>query len=231
MYVYDPYGFPVRIPRDLLQALGEHTGEFRCSLDLEPIICEAIHQYMNPPLAPAPEVAPPSAAPAEAGYQWKEVFLPAGTKLRANFNRAPYFAIVDGTHIKYGDYAISPSCFANLHGSGNRNAWAAIWLRLPGSDDWLLAQTWRLARKAVIARLFDGAPPQARQPARAESASAASSATATTATTASPMAITEISAASAISAALARNASGHQKRSRSAARRKRRAAKQLAAKR
>jgi hypothetical protein len=69
------------------------------------------------------------------------------------------------------DYPIrvpmSPSRFANLQGSGNRNAWKAIWLRLPGSDEWLLADVCRSARKAAIARLPGGGaqaerPPQGR---------------------------------------------------------------------
>jgi len=55
---------------------------------------------------------------------------------------------------------MSPSQFANLRGSGNRNAWKAVWLRLPGSDEWLLADVCRSARKMAIARLLGGAPAQ-----------------------------------------------------------------------
>ena len=91
-----------------------------------------------------------------SGYQWKEIFLPEGTRLRASFDHKQYFAVVAGAEIKYGEYAISPSCFANLYGSGNRNAWQAVWLRLPGSDAWLLANVCRAARKAAIARLMEG---------------------------------------------------------------------------
>jgi len=46
-----------------------------------------------------------------------------------------WFAVVEGAEIQYGGHAISPSCFANLQGSGNRNAWKAVWLRLPGSEE------------------------------------------------------------------------------------------------
>ena len=38
--------FPIRVPSDLLEELGAFTGKFWSSLDLEPIICDAI-----PPLA------------------------------------------------------------------------------------------------------------------------------------------------------------------------------------
>lgn len=154
------YGFPIRVPPDLLEALGAHTGHFWSSLALEPIICDMIRDYMKP----APAVTAQPVAQAEAGYQWKEVFLPEGTRLRASFDRKPYFATVEGAEIKYAEHAISPSCFANLHGSGNRNAWKAIWLRLPGSDEWLLADVCRSARKAAIARLLGDSPHEAAHP-------------------------------------------------------------------
>ena len=147
--------FPIRVPDDVLVELGEFTGNFWSdSLAQEPFVIEAIRNYINP--APAAPQQP--AAASEAGYQWKQVFLPEGTRLRASFGRQSYFATVVGMEIKYDGHAVSPSCFANLHGSGNRNAWKAVWLRLPGSDEWLLADVCRSARKAAIARLHgDGA--------------------------------------------------------------------------
>jgi len=80
---------------------------------------------------------------------------------------------VEGDAIKYGEHAMSPSRFANLQGSGNRNAWKAIWLNLPGSDEWLLADVCRSARKAAITRLLGGSaqaerPPQERERRAAE---------------------------------------------------------------
>jgi hypothetical protein len=148
-----PFAFPIRVPDNMLVALGEFTGlRWNDSFGLEPFICEAIRNYMQP----APAAQEQAAAPSESGYQWKEVFLPEGTRLRAGFDRKQYFAVVAGAEIKYGEYAISPSCFANLYGSGNRNAWKAVWLRLPGSTEWLLADVCRSARKAAIARLMAG---------------------------------------------------------------------------
>lgn len=84
------------------------------------------------------------------------MFLPEGTRLRASFGGKPYFAVVEGAQIKYGKHVISPSGFANLEGSGNRNAWQAVWLRFPGSEEWLLADVCRAARNAAIARMFGG---------------------------------------------------------------------------
>ena len=148
--------FPIRVPGELLEALGEHTGVFWSdSLGMEPFICEAIRRYLKPP--PAADQPAPAPAPSEAGYQWKQVFLPDGTRLRASFGGKSYFAVVEGAEIRHGDRPMSPSRFANLHGSGNRNAWKAVWLRLPGSDEWLLADVCRGAREAAIARLFGDA--------------------------------------------------------------------------
>jgi hypothetical protein len=141
---------PLRVPADLLVELGNFTGHFWSDFRLEPIICDAIRAYMKP-ASPAPQQA---AAPSEAGYQWKELFLPEGTKLRACFGGEQYFAVVQGAEIIYGDSAISPSRFANLHGSGNRNAWKTVWLRLPENEGWLSAEVCRAARKAATARLF-----------------------------------------------------------------------------
>lgn len=156
--------FPIRVPSEMLEALGEFTGHFWSdTLSLEPFVCEALTNYMNPPPAPEPQSTQAS-EPSELGYQWKEVFLPEGTKLRASFGRQPYFATVRGAQIKYGEHAVSPSCFANLYGSGNRNAWKAVWLRLPGSDTWLLADTCRAVQKAAMMRMLTGEPQQKTLP-------------------------------------------------------------------
>ncbi|MYN20449.1 hypothetical protein GTP81_27285 [Rugamonas sp. FT107W] len=161
--------FPIRVPDDVLVELGEFTGNFWSdSLAQEPFVIEAIRNYINPPPPPAQEPA----ATTEMGYQWKQVFLPEGTRLRASFGRAPYFATVVGAEIKYEGHTVSPSCFANLHGSGNRNAWKAIWLRLPGSNEWLLADVCRSARKAAIARLHEGGAQADSRPAEGERAPA-----------------------------------------------------------
>ena len=141
---------PFYLPSDLLEALGEHTGHFWSDPAMEPIICDAVRAWMKP--APAATQEPDAAS--ESGYQWKHVFLPQGTRLRASFGRLSWFAVVEGEEIMHDGHAISPSRFANLQGSGNRNAWKAVWLRLPGSDEWLLANVVRAARKAAVARLL-----------------------------------------------------------------------------
>ena len=84
------YEKQVRLPADVLQELGDHSGRWWSDPALEPIIVEAIR------------------------------------------------------------------AFANGHGSGNRNAWKAVWLRFPGSEQWLLADVCRAQQSAAIARLFGG---------------------------------------------------------------------------
>ena len=151
--------YPIRVPSDVLEALGEFTGQcWSDSLSLEPFICEAIRNYVRP--AAAAQAQPE--APSGAGYQWKQVFLPAGTRLRASYGGHHYFAQVEGGEIRCGDQAMSPSRFANLQGSGNRNAWKAVWLCLPGSEEWLLADVCRSARNAAIARLIGDRPQTGR---------------------------------------------------------------------
>lgn len=144
--------FPIRVPSDVLEALGKFTGNWWSdTLALEPFVCEAIRNYLR---TPSPEQEQP-AAPTEAGYQWKQVFLPDGTRLRASFDGEYYFAEVREGKVVYDELPMSPSRFANLRGSGNRNAWKAVWLRLPGRENWLLADICRLARKAAIARMLE----------------------------------------------------------------------------
>jgi hypothetical protein len=146
--------FPTRLPADLLVELGELTGIHWNSWELEPIICEAIRRYMHPQAAAVPSQ---TSTASDTGYQWKQVYLPDGTRLRASFGGKPYFATVSGTEIKSGDLTLTPSGFANLQGSGNRNAWKAVWLRFPGNEQWVLADVCRTKQNAAIARLFAGA--------------------------------------------------------------------------
>jgi hypothetical protein len=126
------YEKQVRLPADVLEELGDHSGRWWSDPALEPVIVEAIRAFIKP--APAKRQQPTESD--TAGYQWKQLFLPAGTKLRASFGGKP--------------------SFANRHGSGNRNAWKVIWLRFPGSEQWLLADVCRAQQSAAIARLFGG---------------------------------------------------------------------------
>ncbi|MHA4867942.1 hypothetical protein ACXZ1M_09585 [Duganella sp. PWIR1] len=156
--------FPVRLPNEVLEELGAFSGVHWCGWEIEPVICDAIRAYMQPKSASPQQQAAVAGTGNDAGYdtgyQWKQVFLPEGTRLRASFGRVQYFAVVQGSEIRCGEQSLSPSAFANLQGSGNRNAWKAVWLRFPGSEQWILADTCRAQQKALIARLFGAAEPQ-----------------------------------------------------------------------
>ncbi|GAB2874390.1 hypothetical protein GCM10027277_49530 [Pseudoduganella ginsengisoli] len=156
----------VYMPVDLMEAFSKHTGLFWSSLEIEGAICDAMAAAMQPQPENAAKVEAPPDGSAN-GYQWKQVFLPDGTVLRAGFGGQSYFAVVEGSAIKYGEFSLSPSAFANLQGSGNRNAWKAVWLRFPGYKDWVRADACRAARQAVTARMFE--PNQADGPGEEES--------------------------------------------------------------
>ena len=77
------------------------------------------------------------------GFQWKNIFLPDGTRLRTSYCHATEFAKVIGDHIVSDDGArLTPSRFANRHAKG-RNAWRFVWLRFPGDDYWSRAADYR----------------------------------------------------------------------------------------
>jgi hypothetical protein len=141
----------IHMPTDLLMAFSKQSGLFWSGIEIEGAICDVLAAAMQPQQAQeqTPEVDVAN------GYQWKQVFLPEGTILRASFGRQPYYAVVEGSEIKYGKFSLSPSAFANLQGSGNRNAWKAVWLRFPGFKDWVRADECRTVRRAATARMFE----------------------------------------------------------------------------
>lgn len=74
--------------------------------------------------------------PPMRGFQWKNLFLPNGTRLRTTYCHETEFAKVIGDHIVSDDGSrLTPSRFANRHANG-RNAWRFVWLRFPGEEDW-----------------------------------------------------------------------------------------------
>jgi hypothetical protein len=94
--------------------------------------------------------------PEFAGYQWKGLFLPHGTVLRAAFQGKNHHAHVENDLIMFQGKAMSPSAFVSAVGGIRRNAWKSIWLLLPDTKHWQLAD-------AMRAR---GRPPTARKTAR-----------------------------------------------------------------
>ena len=71
--------FPYRLPNELMEEFGAFTGLHWCGWEIEGPICDAIRAYMKP--QPAAQAQPDAVT--DAGYQWKQIFLPEGTRLRA----------------------------------------------------------------------------------------------------------------------------------------------------
>ncbi|GAB3435080.1 hypothetical protein NX773_02940 [Massilia solisilvae] len=100
------------------------------------------------------------------GYQWKTLFLPEGTELRATMNGETAYARVEGDDLRYRGRAVSPrQMLLDLGGKG-RNAWREVWVLLPGERKWQPASRLR--------RVAEGeAPARLVSPAEAMSAAAA----------------------------------------------------------
>lgn len=122
----------VHIPANVFLALVEHTDEGWYGPKSEAALVAAVWSWIGAGKAAPTETK----AVALKGYQWKKLFLPEGTALRAAFQGQVSYATVEGETIRCDGKSLSPSQFANLDGGGNRNAWRVIWLRLPGESTW-----------------------------------------------------------------------------------------------
>ncbi|MES3024454.1 MAG: hypothetical protein V4857_23035 [Pseudomonadota bacterium] len=100
------------------------------------------------------------AMPTLSGYQWKKLFLPDGTLLRTVFDGKNHHCLVQGDAIVYDGRKVSPSGFANAVGGIRRNAWKCLWIRLPNTGEWQLAETLRPRERVRHAR----AAPEAIKP-------------------------------------------------------------------
>lgn len=91
------------------------------------------------------EVGQTSGDPAN-GYQWKSLLLPNGTSLRMTYLGRNYFAEIRHERLEYEGDVYSPSQFACKVAGSSRNAWRDLWVKLPGSGKWQLADDLRRAR-------------------------------------------------------------------------------------
>jgi hypothetical protein len=83
---------------------------------------------------------------AHAGYQWKRLFLPAGTVLRTVYAGRNIHSQVEGDQIIYQGKPVSPTAFVDAGGGMRRNAWKSIWILFPHTTQWVLADTLRPPR-------------------------------------------------------------------------------------
>lgn len=87
-----------------------------------------------------------------SGYQWKNIFLHQGTLLRTVFNGKNFYTLVEGDQIRYENAVSTPSRFANAVGGVRRNAWKVVWVLLPNTTTWKLAEELRPRRKPTGSR-------------------------------------------------------------------------------
>ena len=92
----------------------------------------------------------------EGFYQWDDLFLWNGTKIRMRYKGKNYFAVVRDDEINFEEEAYTPSRLAREIANGtNRNAWKDLWIKKRGSSQWVLADDLRRHVKAVIPATLD----------------------------------------------------------------------------
>jgi len=86
----------------------------------------------------------------EGFYQWDNLFLWNGTKIRMRYKGRNYFAVVSYSEINFEEEAYTPSQLAKKIANGtNRNAWRDLWIMERGSSQWVLAYDLRRHVKAL----------------------------------------------------------------------------------
>lgn len=70
------------------------------------------------------------------GYQWKQLFLPEGTRLRMRVYEVWHNASVVGDDLIYKGQPVSPNQMARQAAGDVRNAWREIWVLMPGRKQW-----------------------------------------------------------------------------------------------
>lgn len=91
------------------------------------------------------------AAPAR-GYQWKQLFLPEGTRLRMRSGDAWHTAEIVGDDLVYRDEAVSPNQMVHQITRDTRNAWLELWIRFPGEKGWTNAAKLRARQNELAAK-------------------------------------------------------------------------------
>ncbi|HEX5345312.1 MAG TPA: hypothetical protein VFX55_22635 [Duganella sp.] len=87
------------------------------------------------------------------GYQWKQLFLPEGTRIRMQVRGCWHTAAIIGDELVYKGDPISPHQMAKQVAGEGRNAWREIWVLMPGQKRWTNAGHLRaqLDREAATA--------------------------------------------------------------------------------
>lgn len=128
---------PTRLFMDLAEFL-KSQGDTR-----DPVIAvsDAIDYWMDN-ASSKPELLR-QAPTSNLGYQWKSLFLAAGTEVRMQYKGEWYYAKVEGDKLVYEDEPITPGRLANTIAGSSRNAWRDLWIKRPGDTEWMLSDDCR----------------------------------------------------------------------------------------
>jgi|SRR5471030_2298981 len=89
--------------------------------------------------------------PSGRGYQWKELFLPAGTELRLRYQRVYYYAVIETDQLLYAGENMSPRDWAFVVTGSARNPWRDIWVRRTVGEGWIRACKLRAQNTGLLA--------------------------------------------------------------------------------
>jgi hypothetical protein len=109
----------IPVPLPVFMALYEHRETSGARQEIREMAGEAIRERLAAQEQRASAAHQPAAM---LGYQWKSLFLPAGTVLRAVLNGENTHTIVEGNHVVFDSKQVSPSAFVNTGGRAVRNA-------------------------------------------------------------------------------------------------------------
>ena len=86
------------------------------------------------------------------GYcPWNSLRLPNGTKIRMTYGGQDSYAEIRHEQFRWGKETMSPSQFAGrVAGGTNRNAWRDLYIQVPGSSSWELADSLRRQRSSKL---------------------------------------------------------------------------------
>ncbi|MBP1203378.1 hypothetical protein JOD97_001392 [Duganella sp. 1411] len=125
----------VQVPTDTLLHLIEKLRRRGGSQDISEAMTKAVECWLEDPARFAP-----GADPADMhGYQWKSLFLPAGTVLKSWSYGENNYARVEGDQIIHNGRAVSPNQFAQSFARSTRNAWQDLFIRRPGDKTFKIA--------------------------------------------------------------------------------------------
>ncbi|WP_342120396.1 hypothetical protein [Pseudoduganella sp. OTU4001] len=139
------YRGTLEVPLPTLRALLEYQTEQANDCELSELADLAIREWLQRQRAKT-RPAPP------AGYGWKKIFLPDGTRLRVKSCSGVHYAEIVCGELIYEARPLSPNQFVTACLGNVGNAWMLIYVQLPGEGVWTQALRLRHAAEAEARR-------------------------------------------------------------------------------